>query len=102
MDRLGETKMTLRTIIIAAAITAVAVLGTIGSASAGGGGKTRFESTKPHVNVGTIGHVNRKKSSGQTTVIGGIRRDWGQASPTTRQETELMVIVTPYLVRPTN
>ena len=92
--------MTLRRIVITAAITTVAMLGTIGSASACC--KAKFERTKPHVNIGTIGHVNRKKSSGQTTVIGGIKMGWRQASPTANQETELLVIVTPYLVRPTN
>ena len=94
--------MTYRMMIITAAITAVATLGTIGSASAGGGGKTKFERYKPNVNVGTIGHVNRKKRSGQTTVIEGIASSWGQPSPTASKETELLVIVTPYLVRPTN
>lgn len=94
--------MTYKTIIIFAAIIAVATLGTIGSASAGGGGKTTFERYKPHVNVETIGHVNRKMSSEQTKVIGGIRRYWGQANPTASQKTELLVIVTPYLVRPAN
>ncbi len=43
--------MTLRKIIIATAITAVAALGTIGSASAA---KDRFERVKPHTNVGSI------------------------------------------------
>jgi hypothetical protein len=50
MDRLGDTKMALRTIFITAAITAVAVLGTIGSASAG---NETWERNKPHVNLGT-------------------------------------------------
>jgi hypothetical protein len=50
MDRLGDTKMALRKIFITAAITAVAVLGTICSASAG---KETWERNKPHVNLGT-------------------------------------------------
>ena len=41
--------MTLRKIVITAAITTVAMLGTIGSASAG---KEQWERNKPHVNVG--------------------------------------------------
>jgi len=45
--------MTLRKIIITAAITAVVALGTIGSASAAIDGKSQWERNKPHVNLGT-------------------------------------------------
>ena len=45
--------MTLRKIIITAAITAVVALGTIGSASAAIGCKSQWERNKPHVNLGT-------------------------------------------------
>ena len=32
------------------------------SASTAGGGKEKWERYKPHVNVGTIGHVGHKRS----------------------------------------
>ena len=57
--------MTLKSIIITTAIAAVAVLEMSGSASAG---KQTWESHKPHVNIGTIGHVKRQKDSGQTKI----------------------------------
>jgi len=93
--------MTLRTIFITVAITSVALLGTIGSASAACACKTKFERNKPHVNVGTIGHVSHKKSSGQTAVIGGFGQNWRQAAPSAQQQ-ELLIFVTPHIVRSAN
>ncbi len=93
--------MTLRTIIITAAIASVAVLEMSGSASAAGGSKETWVRTKPHVNVGTIGQVNRKKTSGQTTVIGGIQQNWHQTLPSAQRK-ELLIFVTPHIVQPTN
>jgi elongation factor Tu len=34
-------------------------------------GKEKFERTKPHVNVGTIGHIDHGKT---TLTVGGFRR----------------------------
>ena len=58
--------MTLKSIVITTAIAAVAVLEMSGSASAACGCKQTWERTKPHVNVGMIGHVKRRKASGHT------------------------------------
>lgn len=91
--------MTYRTLFMIATIAMLATLGALGSASACC--KAKFERTKPHVNVGTIGHVKRKQTSSQTTVIGGIGRNWKQTAPSTQQQ-ELLIFVTPYVVRPAN
>ncbi|HZO87368.1 MAG TPA: GTP-binding protein, partial [Chthonomonadaceae bacterium] len=41
-------------------------------------GKQRFERTKPHVNIGTIGHVDHGKTS-LTSAITRVLADAGKA-----------------------
>ena len=90
--------MALRTIVITAAITAAAMIGTLGSASACC--KAKSERTKPQVNVGTVGQINRNKTSQHITGFGGVIQNWKQPAPSVQQQ-ELMIFVMPYVVSPT-
>ena len=63
--------MAFRTIVITAAISAVTMLGTIGSASAACGCKSQWERNKPHVNVGaTAIMVKNELTTGNNSTQG--------------------------------
>lgn len=51
-----------------------------GSASTAGGGKEKWERYKPHVNVGTIGHVGHKRSKYGAT-YNAIGNQWSKFQP---------------------
>ena len=72
------------------------------AAPAGACCKAQFEPTKPHVNLGTIGHKGHRKGgsgAGQATGTGSSLQQPGPSAPDRRS---LMILVTPKIVPPQN
>ena len=77
-------------------VSMMGAIGFVGSASACC--KEKFERTKPHVNVGTIGHVDHNKKKGQTVITGGIHTNFGRKKSQSRNKQELLIFVTPRII----
>lgn len=91
--------MTLKTIVTASAAVIAATFGPLSAATACC--KAKFERSKPHVNVGTIGHHGRKDWSGQAMVGRRIGRDLAPNEPGALQQGELLILITPRNTTPT-
>ena len=80
-------------------ILALGLMGAVGYSSfASACCKPKFERTKPHVNVGTIGHVDHGKATGQTSAMGGFNSNFRRNKSNKRSRQELLILVTPTIV----